>query len=50
MIGFDSAALQKEFNISDNEVPVMMVTVGTVGPDNWPQKPRRHVSDVLSII
>lgn len=50
MIGFDSATLQKEFNISDNEVPVMMVTVGSAGPDNWPQKPRRHVSDVLSII
>lgn len=50
MIGFDSAALQKEFNLSDNEVPVMMITVGTAGPDNWPQKPRRNVNDVLEII
>jgi len=50
MIGFDSTALKNEFKLSDNEVPVMLITVGFAGSSNWPQKPRRNVADVLAII
>ena len=50
MIGFDQAAVAKEFGLSDEEVPVMLITVGYPGAANWPQKPRKPVSDVLQFV
>lgn len=50
MIGFDATALHHEFSLSDNEIPVMLITVGKAGTENWPQKPRHKVGDVLTII
>ena len=49
MIGFDAEAVAREFALAENEVPVMLLSVGPVRPGNWPQKPRRPVADVLEL-
>jgi nitroreductase len=50
MIGFDAEAVHREFGLADDEVPVMLLSVGTERPGNWPQKPRRPVADVLDLV
>jgi nitroreductase len=50
MIGFDAEAVHREFGLCENEVPVMLLSVGEERPGNWPQKPRRPVSDVLRLV
>lgn len=50
MIGFDPAGVAKEFNLSDQEIPAMLVAVGYASAGNWPQKPRLPVQDVLTIV
>lgn len=50
MIGFDMDALVREFKLSENEVPAIVVTVGYPAEGNWPQKPRRPVAEVLEIL
>ena len=49
MVGFDAAAVVREFDLSEAEVPVMLLPVGRAAPGNWPQKPRRLLSEVLRI-
>lgn len=50
MIGFDADAVGATFGLAANEIPVMLIAVGYGTPDNWPQKPRRPVEDVLSFV
>ncbi len=50
MIGFDAEAVHREFGLADDEVPVMLLTVGTERAGNWAQKPRRPVADVLDLV
>jgi len=50
MIGFDPAGVSREFGLKDNEVPVMLLSVGYPAEGNWPSKGRRDVSQVLSIV
>src|SRR3979409_1798781 len=47
MIGFDAEAVHREFGLADDEVPVMLLSIGAERPGNWSQKPRRPVADVL---
>jgi nitroreductase len=47
MIGFDADAVAKEFDLAPDEVPVLLLAVGYAMPENWPQKPRRPLSQVL---
>jgi nitroreductase len=47
MIGFDAEAVHSEFGLREDEVPVMLLTVGPERTGNWPQKPRMPVADVL---
>lgn len=47
MIGFDAEAVAAEFGLAEEEVPVMLLSVGPERPGNWPQKPRMPVADVL---
>lgn len=47
MIGFDAEAVHREFGLAEDEVPVMLLSVGPERPGNWAQKPRRPVADVL---
>lgn len=50
MIGFDPAGVAKEFNLSANDIPAMLVAVGYPAAGNWPQKPRLPVKDILTIV
>ncbi|KGM34851.1 nitroreductase family protein [Inquilinus limosus] len=50
MIGFDADAVHREFRLAEDEVPVMLLSVGPERPGNWPQKPRRPVADVLQLV
>ncbi|MFA6115291.1 MAG: nitroreductase family protein [Sphingomonas sp.] len=48
MIGFDFEAVSEEFGLADNEIPVMLLSVGPERAGNWAQKPRLPVLDVLA--
>ncbi|MDF9778684.1 nitroreductase family protein [Pseudomonas baetica] len=50
MIGFDADAVAREFGLAENEVPVMLLSIGAERPGNWAQKPRRPLSDVLDLV
>ena len=50
MIGFDPDAVSREFGLAEDEIPVLLVSVGYGTPANWPQKPRRPLSEVLSFV
>jgi nitroreductase len=50
MIGFDADAVAREFELAEDEVPVMLVSIGAERPGNWPQKPRRPVAEVLDLV
>jgi nitroreductase len=50
MIGFDDEAVHREFGLAEEEVPVMLLTVGPERPGNWPQKPRLPVAEVLDLV
>lgn len=50
MIGFNATAVAEQFLVDENEVPVMLVTVGYPGDANWAQKKRNDVREVLSLI
>jgi nitroreductase len=50
MIGFDADAVHREFGLSKDEVPVMLLSIGIERSGNWPQKPRRPVSEVLNFV
>lgn len=47
MIGFNADAVHSVYNLADDEIPVMLLTVGPERAGNWPQKPRMPVADVL---
>src|ERR1700676_1925308 len=49
MIVFDPVGVSREFGISDNEVPALLVAVGYPTEANWPQKPRRPISNGLAL-
>ena len=48
--GFDAIKVAHEFELNANELPVMIVAVGYPAGNNWPQKPRKPLSKVLTII
>lgn len=48
MIGFDAEGVSEYLALSSNEIPVMLVTIGQAASNNWPQKPRKPVHEVLS--
>ena len=50
MIGFDATGVAAEFGLGSDEVPVVLVTVGYAADGNWPQKPRRSVTELLSVV
>lgn len=47
MSGFDAAGVAQAFGLASDEVPVMLIALGRAAPGNWPQKPRRPLSEVL---
>jgi nitroreductase len=50
MIGFDAEAVHREFALTEDEVPVMLLSVGPERPGNWAQKPRLPVAEVLQLV
>jgi len=50
MIGFDDEAVHREFGLAEDEVPVMLLSVGPERTGNWAQKPRLPVDDVLELV
>ncbi|MOA61063.1 putative NAD(P)H nitroreductase YodC [compost metagenome] len=50
MVGFDAAEVSREFELDASEIPVIIVTVGYPAADNWPQKPRKPLLEVLTIV
>lgn len=49
LIGFDAPAVAQAFGLAEDEVPALLVTVGRALPQNWPQKPRRPLEQVLEL-
>lgn len=49
MSGFDSAGVSRAFALHTDEIPVMLVTMGRARTNNWPQKPRRPVHEILEL-
>ncbi|MDX6007900.1 nitroreductase family protein [Cupriavidus necator] len=50
MIGFDAEGVHREFGLAQDEVPVLLLSVGAERLGNWPQKPRLPVADVLDLV
>ena len=50
MIGFDADGVSRVFSLAATEIPAILVTVGYAAPGNWPQKPRRPISEVLAYV
>ena len=50
MVGFDAEGVVREFGLRHDEIPVMLIAVGRAAPGNWPQKPRRPLTEVLHIL
>ena len=50
MIGFDADAVHRTFGLAEDEIPVMLLSVGPERAGNWPQKPRMPVADVLDFV
>jgi nitroreductase len=50
MIGFDADAVHREFGLTKDEVPVMLLSIGAERPGNWAQKPRRPITEVLDFV
>ena len=50
MIGFDADAVHREFGLTKDEVPVMLLSIGAERAGNWAQKPRRPVAEVLNFM
>jgi nitroreductase len=48
MTGFDAASVARAFNLPCEEIPVMLIPIGQAASNNWPQKPRRPVTEVLA--
>lgn len=48
MSGFDAGGVAREFALSADEVPVMLVAVGDADDGNWPRKRRKPLAQVLA--
>lgn len=48
MVGFDAERVAHEFELGEDEIPVMLLAVGRAAAGNWPQKPRRPLGQVLA--
>ncbi|HEY9100122.1 MAG TPA: nitroreductase family protein [Thiobacillus sp.] len=50
MSGFDPLALAREFSLAETDIPVILVTAGYPLPNNWPQKPRKPLNEVIEFV
>lgn len=47
--GFIADEVALAFELSNTEIPVMLVTVGYAAPGNWPQKPRKEIHEIMHL-
>lgn len=47
--GFDHEGISQEFSLTQDEIPIVLVTVGRAAEGNWPQKIRRPVTEILQL-
>ena len=50
MIGFDAEDVAREFGLAENEIPVLLLSIGKERSGNWKQKPRRPVTEILDLV
>ncbi|MBO1255461.1 nitroreductase family protein [Alteromonas sp. 5E99-2] len=50
MIGFDADKIKTELELAEDDIPVMLLAVGYAKAENWSQKIRRPLNDILEII
>lgn len=50
MVGFDPEGVHRCFDLTADEIPVMLLAVGRAADHNWPQKPRRPLTEVLDLV
>lgn len=50
MSGFDPVAVSEAFGLDEKDLPVMLITAGYAADENWPQKPRKPLEQVLEIV
>lgn len=50
MIGFEPESVAREFGLGADEFPAMLLAVGYATDENWPQKPRRPLTEVLYLV
>jgi hypothetical protein len=43
-------AVHREFGLAEDEVPVMLLSIGAERPVNWAQEPLRPVADMLDLV
>jgi nitroreductase len=49
MVGFDAKAVSDSYHLANDELPVMLLAIGRAAQGNWPQKPRRPLTEVLKV-
>lgn len=49
MIGFDPTGVSEQFGLTADEIPALLLAVGYASAENWPQKPRRPLSEILEL-
>jgi len=48
--GFDTAAVQDAFDLNEDILPVVLVTVGYAAEHYWKQQPRKVLDDVFTLL
>jgi len=50
MGGFEEEQVRQAFNLTDDQIPVMLITLGKGAAKGWQQKIRRPVDEVLTLV
>ncbi len=50
MGGFDGEQLKRHFPLNEEDLPVMLITIGKAAEGNWAQKARRPLDEILTLI
>lgn len=50
MGGFDGEQLKRHFPLNEEDLPVILITIGKPAEGNWAQKSRRPVDEILTVI
>lgn len=49
MGGFEEEKVRQAFNLTDDQIPVMLITLGKGAAKGWQQKTRRPIDEVLTL-